>query len=46
MGYIDEFWVTWLVIPGLIFLARVSDVTIGTLRIVFISKGFKFLAPR
>jgi uncharacterized protein YebE (UPF0316 family) len=45
MGYIDEFWVTWLVIPGLIFLARVSDVTIGTLRIVFISKGFKFLAP-
>lgn len=33
------------VVPLLIFLARVSDVTIGTLRIVFVSKGFKFLAP-
>lgn len=33
------------IVPLLIFLARVSDVTIGTLRIVFVSKGFKFLAP-
>jgi len=29
----------------LIFLARVSDVTLGTLRISFISKGEKFIAP-
>ena len=28
-----------------IFLARVSDVTLGTIRIVFVSKGFKLLAP-
>jgi uncharacterized protein YebE (UPF0316 family) len=41
----DGFWVTWVLIPLLIFLARVSDVTIGTLRIVFVSKGFKILAP-
>lgn len=45
MGFIDEFWFTWIIIPALIFLARVSDVTIGTLRIVFVSKGFKALAP-
>lgn len=45
MEFIDEFWFTWFIIPGLIFLARVSDVTIGTLRIVFVSKGFKILAP-
>ena len=29
----------------LVFLARVSDVTLGTLRIAFISKGEKYLAP-
>lgn len=45
MEFIDEFWITWIIIPVLIFLARVSDVTIGTLRIVFVSKGFKILAP-
>lgn len=33
----------WL--PLLIFLARVFDVTIGTLRIIFISRGKKYLAP-
>jgi len=35
----------WVVIPLLIFLARVLDVSIGTLRLIFISKGFKVLAP-
>ena len=34
----------WL-IPLLIFLARVVDVAIGTLRIIFVSKGMKYLAP-
>ncbi len=41
----DSFWITWVLIPVLIFVARASDVTIGTIRIVFISKGFKILAP-
>ena len=45
MDFLDAFWITWVVLPLLIFFARVSDVTIGTLRIVFVSKGFKFLAP-
>lgn len=29
----------WVVLPLLIFLARVADVTLGTLRIVFVSRG-------
>jgi uncharacterized protein YebE (UPF0316 family) len=40
-----DFWMTWIIIPVLIFLARVADVSIGTLRIVFISKGMKMIAP-
>ena len=36
---------TWLVIPLLIFLARIVDVSIGTVRILFISRGKKYLAP-
>jgi uncharacterized protein YebE (UPF0316 family) len=41
----ESFWYTWVLIPLLIFLARVSDVSIGTVRIVFVSKGLKLLAP-
>jgi len=33
----------WL--PFFVFFARIGDVTLGTLRIIFISKGKKFLAP-
>ncbi|NLT65363.1 MAG: DUF2179 domain-containing protein [Acidobacteria bacterium] len=36
---------TWVVLPLLIFLARVIDVSLQTLRIIFISKGKKLLAP-
>lgn len=35
----------WLLIPLLIFLARVADVTIGTVRLIFVSRGLKYLAP-
>jgi uncharacterized protein YebE (UPF0316 family) len=41
----EGFWYTWVLIPALIFIARVADVSIGTIRIVFISKGLKLLAP-
>jgi len=37
--------VIWGVIPVLIFLARIIDVSIGTIRIIYISKGMKYLAP-
>jgi len=36
---------TWIVIPFLIFLARVCDVSLGTIRIMFVSRGNKLAAP-
>ena len=36
--------VTWVVIPLLIFLSRIVDVTIGTARVIFVSRGYKLLA--
>lgn len=38
-------FVKWFLIPFLIFLARILDVSIGTLRIVFVSKGEKVISP-
>lgn len=38
-------WYVWVGLPLLIFLARVFDVTLGTLRIIFTSRGFRNLAP-
>ena len=35
----------WIVIPVLIILARIVDVTLDTIRIIYISRGMKFLAP-
>ncbi len=35
----------WVVLPIFIFLARISDQTIGTVRLIFLSKGYKHLAP-
>jgi uncharacterized protein YebE (UPF0316 family) len=36
---------SYLILPILIFLARICDVTLGTLRIIFTSKGKKYIAP-
>ena len=36
---------TWVVLPLLIFSARVIDVSLDTIRIIFISKSLKYLAP-
>ncbi len=36
---------TWIIIPFLIFLARVLDVSLGTMRIVFVAKELKYLGP-
>ena len=41
----DSKYFTYLILPLLIFTARVLDVTLGTIRIVFVSRGKKFLAP-
>ena len=45
----EEFYSTnlfsYVVLPLLIIVARISDVTFGTLRIVMVSKGQKLIAP-
>lgn len=38
-------WYVWVGLPLFIFLARVFDVTLGTLRIIFTSRGLRKLAP-
>jgi uncharacterized protein YebE (UPF0316 family) len=38
-------WYMWVGLPILIFLARVCDVTLGTLRIIFLSRGKQKIAP-
>ena len=35
----------WVILPVLIFIARICDQSIGTVRLIFVSKGFKYLAP-
>jgi uncharacterized protein YebE (UPF0316 family) len=39
------FTTVWVIIPLLILLARVLDVSIGTVRIILIGKGYKKIAP-
>jgi uncharacterized protein YebE (UPF0316 family) len=37
-------WFTWGVLPLMIFVARICDVTIGTARVIFVTRGYKYLA--
>jgi uncharacterized protein YebE (UPF0316 family) len=42
----SDSWVfSWVILPLLIILARIADQTIGTLRLIFLSKGFRILTP-
>jgi len=44
-GAFSNQWIfTWIVVPFLIFLARVLDVSIGTIRIIYVSRGKKLSA--
>ncbi len=36
---------SWVILPLLIFIARMSDVTLGTLRNIFMSRGFRKIVP-
>jgi uncharacterized protein YebE (UPF0316 family) len=36
---------SWVVLPLLIFCARICDVTIGTIRILLLARGHKLLVP-
>lgn len=45
MNFTDTSLYVWLALPLMVFFARVMDVTLGTLRIIFISRGKKNVAP-
>jgi uncharacterized protein YebE (UPF0316 family) len=36
---------TWIILPVLIFVARICDVSLGTIRVIFVSRGYRHLAP-
>ena len=36
---------TWVIMPLLIIFARICDVSLGTIRIISIARGYKFIAP-
>ncbi|MDD2922412.1 MAG: DUF2179 domain-containing protein [Anaerolineales bacterium] len=38
-------WYLWVGLPLLVFFARVTDVTLGTIRIIFTSRGRRHIAP-
>jgi uncharacterized protein YebE (UPF0316 family) len=43
--YLFDVDLTWLFLPAVIFVAEMCVVTLGTIRIIFVSRGMKFLAP-
>lgn len=44
-NFFDTNFFTYFLLPFLIFISRIMDVTIGTIRIVMVSKGQKIWAP-
>ncbi|HEY9115335.1 MAG TPA: DUF2179 domain-containing protein [Bacteroidales bacterium] len=44
-SFFESAWFTYGLLPFLIFSARIIDVTLDTLRIIFISRGNKVVAP-
>src|SRR5450759_4148995 len=44
-SFFDSDLFSYAVMPLLIFLARICDVSIGTLRIIYVSKGKRNIAP-
>jgi uncharacterized protein YebE (UPF0316 family) len=44
-SFFDTTLFSYAIMPLLIFLARICDVSIGTMRIIFVSKGKKYIAP-
>jgi len=41
--FVSDFFV-WIALPLFIFCARILDVSLGTIRVIFISRGFKYYA--
>jgi uncharacterized protein YebE (UPF0316 family) len=38
-------WYGWVILPIIIFFARVCDVTLGTIRIILVARGKRNIAP-
>ena len=38
-------WYAWVIFPFIVFFARIMDVSLGTLRIIFTSRGKRNVAP-
>lgn len=43
--FFDSFWWAWVFLPLLIFMSRILDQSIGTMRLIFVSKGFRHIGP-
>jgi uncharacterized protein YebE (UPF0316 family) len=43
--HISDDLLNWVILPLLIFCARLSDVSLATLRNIFISRGFRSIVP-
>lgn len=44
-SFLDSDFFAYIIMPLLIFLARICDQSIGTMRIIFVSKGKRNIAP-
>ncbi len=45
MEFINSELFTYILLPLFIFMARIMDVSLGTLRIIFVTKGMRKVAP-
>jgi len=45
MEFVNTELFTFIILPAFIFLARIVDVSLGTLRIIFVTKGMRRVAP-
>jgi len=41
----DNFWFDYVLVPCLILLARVIDVSLDTIRVIMVAKGYRKIAP-
>ncbi len=44
-SYFDNQLFSWVILPILIMLSRIMDQTLGSMRLIFLSKGEKLIAP-
>lgn len=44
LNWVGEPMMSWVIIPLMICIARITDVSIGTVRVIFVAKGMKMRA--